>query len=139
MRRFLKYVWSVAAFGAFGAVVALVSTGVDATARQDVSRPQPVLHFVGVTAHAWGTWVNPGVEVEDWVEEARGYCAPELFCEVNVFEGAELATHEYPVPQANRDALKWVFTYRHDDTPRMVVEEAYTPPGERKRQWTFEK
>ena len=54
MRRFLKYVWSVAAFGAFGAVVALVSTGVDATARQDVSRPQPVLHFVGVTAHAWG-------------------------------------------------------------------------------------
>ena len=97
-----------------------------------------VLNFVGVTGHAWGVWARPGVEVEDWVEEARGYCAPELYCEVNVFEGAQLATHEYPVPEANRAALKWVFVYRDDATPKIVIEEAHAAPGQEKRRWVFE-
>jgi len=121
-----------------GALVAAALLCIDAEARQGQTRPRPVLNFVGVTAHAWGMWVEPDVDVEDWVEEARGYCAPEQFCEVNVFEGAELATHESPVPEANRAALKWVFTYRHDETPRIMVEEAHTAPGQETRRWTFE-
>ena len=69
----------------------------------------------------------------------RGYCAGEDVCEVNVFEGTELATHEYPVPDANRAALKWVLLYRHDETPRIVIEEAHAAPGQEKRRWTFDR
>ena len=98
-----------------------------------------VLRFIGVTGHAWGTWVEPGVEIEDWLDDARGYCAGEDVCEVNVFEGTELATHEYPVPDANRAALKWVLLYRHDETPRIVIEEAHAAPGQEKRRWTFDR
>ena len=59
-----------------------------------------------------------GVEVEEWIEEARRYCESEEYCEVNVFEGAEFATHEYPIPDENRKALKWVFVYRQDEIPK---------------------
>jgi len=117
---------------------------VDLSARQDTSRTPPVLNFVGVTAHAWGTWVAPGLSVEDWVDEARNFCNQEdwgaspLYCEVNVFEGVEFATHVYPVPEENRSALKWVFLYRHDETPRIVIEEAHETPGREKRRWTFD-
>jgi hypothetical protein len=138
MSRSGKRVRVVGTVGALGTAVLLCGPGVGAETQQGQPRPRPVLNFVGVTAHAWGMWVEPGVDVEDWVEEARGYCAPEQFCEVNVFEGAELATHESPVPEANRAALKWVFTYRHDETPRIMVEEAHTAPGQETRRWTFE-
>jgi hypothetical protein len=123
---------------ACGAAVVLSRAGLDAEAQPGGSRRPPVLNFVGVTAHAWGVWVRPGVEVEDWVEEARDYCAPEQYCEVNVFEGAQLATHEYPVPEANRAALKWVFVYRDDAMPKIVIEEAHAAPGQEKRRWVFE-
>ncbi len=114
------------------------TNGLVASAEQDRSSGRPVLNFVGVTAHSWGTWVVPGVEVEEWVEEARGFCAPEEYCEVNVFEGIELATHEYPVPEANRRGLKWVFVYRHSETPRIVIEEAHGNRDGEKRRWTFQ-
>ena len=68
-------------------------------------------------------WVGGGVEVEEWTEEVRRYCESEEYCEVNVFEGVEFATHEYPVPDENRKALKWVFVYRQNETPRIVVDE----------------
>ena len=42
---------------------------------------QPVLNFVGVTAHSWGTWVAPGTDLEDWLDEARGYCEGEDVCD----------------------------------------------------------
>ncbi len=112
--------------------------GGDALAQRAQPSPPPVLNFVGVTAHAWGSWVRPGVTVEDWVEEARTLCAPEEYCEVNVFEGGELVTHEYPVPEANLVALKWLFVYQHDETPRIVIEEVHAAPGSEKRRWTFE-
>ena len=114
------------------------SNGLVGHAEQDKSSGRPVLNFVGVTAHSWGTWVVPGVEVEDWVEEARGFCAPEEYCEVNVFEGVELATHEHPVPEVNRRGLKWVFVYRHNEIPKIVVEEAHGNPDGEKRRWTFQ-
>ena len=114
------------------------TNGLVGSAEQDRSSGRPVLNFVGVTAHSWGTWVVPGVEVEEWVEEARGFCAPEEYCEVNVFEGIELATHEYPVPEENRRGLKWVFVYRHSETPRIVIEEANGNRDGEKRRWTFQ-
>ncbi len=122
----------------FGSVVVFACGGLDGMAQQTEPQRRPVLNFVGVTAHAWGAWVRPGGAVEDWVEEARGLCAPEEYCEVNVFEGAELATHEYPVPEANRAALKWVLVYQHDETPRIAVEEAHVAAGREKRRWTFQ-
>ena len=137
-RRVSKSARVVWACGAVGTAVLLVGTGLGVEAQQPAPRARPVLNFVGVTAHAWGTWVGPGVEVEDWVDEARAYCAPEEYCEVNVFEGVEFATHEYPVPEANREALKWVFVYRHTETPRIVVEEAHATPAREKRRWTFQ-
>ena len=124
------------------AIFLLCTASLAVKAQQDNSRrrpPRPVLNFVGVTGHAWGTWVRPGVEVEDWVEEARGFCAPEAFCEVNVFEGAELATHEHPVPEVNRGALKWVFVYRHYEVPRIVIEEAHEDPARERRRWVVDK
>ena len=105
----------------------------------DSSRVSPVLNFVGVTGHAWGMWVQPGVEVEDWVDEARGFCVPEEFCEVNVFEGPELATHEYPVPERNRRALRWVFVYRQNVTPRIVIEAVGDSSARSQRRWTIDR
>ena len=98
-----------------------------------------VFRWVGTTAHAWGAWVTPGAAVEDWVEEAIALCAGEDLCEVNVFEGPELATHEIPVPEANRAGLRWVLRYRRDETPRVVVEEVRAEPGREPRTWTFDK
>ena len=97
-----------------------------------------VLNFVGVTGHVWGAWVEPGTDVETWVTQARGLCGAEEFCEVNVFEGPELATHEYPVPEQNLPGLKWVMQYRHNETPRVVVEEAHAEAGKEKQRWTFD-
>ena len=97
-----------------------------------------VLSWMGTTSHAWGAWVTPGASVEDWVEQAIPRCAGEEFCEVNVFEGPEHATHEFPVPEANRAGLKWVLRYRHNETPRVVVEEVRTEPGREPRTWTFD-
>ena len=122
----------------------LFGHSLDLGARQNTSPTPPLLNFVGVTAHAWGTWVAPGLSVEDGVDEARTLCNQEdwgsspLYCEVIVFEGAERAPHVYPVPESNRSALKWVFLYRHDETPRIIVEEAHEIPGEEKRRWTFD-
>ena len=98
-----------------------------------------VFRWVGTTGHAWGAWVTAGASVEDWVEEAIALCAEEDFCEVNVFEGPEHATHEIPVPEANRAGLKWVVRYRHRETPAVVVEEVQTEPGRELRMWTFDR
>jgi len=98
-----------------------------------------VFRWVGTTAHAWGAWVTPGAAVEDWVEEAIALCAGEDFCEINVFEGPEHATHEIPVPEANRAGLKWVLRYQRDGAPRVVVEEVRTEPGHEPRTWTFDR
>ena len=102
--------------------------------------PEPVVfRWVGTTAHAWGAWVTPGASVEDWVEQAIPLCAGEDICEINVFEGPEHATHEIPVPEANRAGLKWVLRYRRGETPRVVVEEVRTEPGREPRTWTFDR
>ncbi len=102
--------------------------------------PEPVVfRWVGTTAHAWGAWVTPGASVEDWVEQAIPLCAGEDVCEINVFEGPEHATHEIPVPEANRAGLKWVLRYRRGETPRVVVEEMRTEPGREPRTWTFDR
>ena len=86
-----------------------------------------------------GAWVTPGASVEDWVEQAIPLCAGEDVCEINVFEGPEHATHEIPVPQANRVALKWVLRYRRDETPRVVVEEVQAEPDREPRTWAFDR
>ena len=98
-----------------------------------------VFRWVGTTAHAWGAWVTPGASVADWVEQAIALCAGEDVCEINVFEGPEHATHEIPVPAANREGLKWVLRYRRDETPRIVVEEVRTEPSSEPRTWTFDR
>ena len=136
MSGLLKMCGVAGLLSACGTAVFLWGAGPKVEARQD--QPRPVLRWVGVTGHAWGGWVRPGIEVDDWVEDARALCAPEEYCEVNVFEGTELVTHEYPVPEANRRGLKWVFVYRHSETPRIVVEEAHATPGKKKRRWTFQ-
>jgi imidazolonepropionase-like amidohydrolase len=98
-----------------------------------------VFRWVGTTAHAWGAWVTPGAAVEDWVDQAIPLCAGEDICEINVFEGPEQATHEIPVPEANREGLKWVLRYRRDETPRVVVEEVRAEPGRELRRWAFDR
>ena len=98
-----------------------------------------VFRWVGTTAHAWGAWVTPGAAVEDWVEEAIALCAGEDLCEINVFDGPEHATHEIPVPEANRAGLKWVLRYQRGGTPRVVVEEVRSVPGREPRTWTFDR
>ena len=113
-----------------------------ARAAQDrgAANAEPVVfRWVGTTAHAWGAWVTPGASVEDWVEQAIALCAGEDPCEINVFDGPEHATHEIPVPEANRAGLKWVLRYRRDETPRVVVEEVRTEPGREPRTWTFDR
>ncbi len=127
----------------FVLVLGLIATiAGPARATQDRGATDPervVFRWVGTTSHAWGAWVTAGAAVEDWVEEAIALCAEEDFCEVNVFEGPEHATHEIPVPEANREGLKWVLRYRHRETPRVVVEEMQTEPGRELRTWTFDR
>ena len=113
-----------------------------ARAAQDAGAadPEPVVfRWVGTTAHAWGAWVSPGASVEDWVEQAIPLCAGEDVCEINVFEGPEHATHEIPVPEANRAGLRWVLRYRRGETPRVVIEEVRAEPGREPRTWTFDR
>ena len=43
------------------------------------------------------------------------------------------------MPEANRDGLKWILRYRHDETPRVVVEEVRTEPGRELRTWTLDR
>ena len=80
----------------------------------------------------------PGRYMEDWIDEARAYCSDDDICDVRIFEGPGLATHEVPVPEANREGLRWVFRYRSDETPRIVVEEVHGRGGAEPRRWTFE-
>jgi len=102
-------------------------------------REPVVFRWVGTTAHVWGAWVTPGASVEDWLEQALPLCAGDDVCEINVFEGPEHATHEIPVPEANRAGLKWVLRYRRDGAPRVVVEEVRTDPGREPRTWIFDR
>ncbi len=122
-------------------VLSLHATAAAQAVRDRGAEAEPVVfRWVGTTAHAWGAWVTPGAAVEDWVEEAVALCAGEDLCEVNVFEGPEHVTHEIPVPEANRAGLKWVLRYRHDEAPRVVVEEVRAEPGrEEPRTWTFDR
>ena len=113
-----------------------------ASAAQDggAANAEPVVfRWVGTTAHAWGAWVTPGAAVEDWVEEAIALCAGADLCEINVFDGPEHATHEIPVPEANRAGLKWVLRYQRDGAPRVVVEEVRAEEGHEPRTWTFDR
>ena len=120
-----------------------VETGaspVGAAQDRDAAAAEPVVfRWVGTTAHAWGAWVTPGASVADWVEQAIPLCAGEDVCEINVFEGPEHATHEIPVPEANRAGLKWILRYGRDETPRVVVEEVRAEPGREPRTWTFDR
>ena len=121
-------------------VLSLDAAAAGQTARNRGAEAEPVVfRWVGTTAHAWGAWVTPGAAVEDWVEEAVALCAGEDLCEVNVFEGPEHATHEIPVPEANRAGLKWVLRYSRGETPRVVVEEVRAEPGREPRTWTFDR
>ncbi|MCY4027696.1 MAG: hypothetical protein OXH75_15465 [Acidobacteria bacterium] len=122
-----------------GSLLAATAAGVAAAAQDRGADAEPVvLSWVGTTSHAWGAWVPAGATVEDWVEQAIALCTGDEICEVNVFEGPELVTHEIPVPEANRPGLKWVFLYRQDETPSVVVEEAHAEPGREPRTWTFD-
>ena len=123
-------------------ILSLAATAAEpARAAQDrTADAEPVVfRWVGTTAHAWGAWVTPGAAVEDWVEEAIALCAGEDLCEINVFEGPEHATHEIPVPEANRAGLKWVLRYQRGGAPRVVVEEVRAEPGHEPRTWTFDR
>ena len=64
----------------------------------------------------------------------RGAPAGEDFCKINVFDGPELATHVDPVPEENRKALKYVFTYQQGETPPVVVREAQPEEGKEPRE-----
>tara|TARA_A100001037_G_C14824573_1_gene489265 strand:+ start:151 stop:507 length:357 start_codon:yes stop_codon:yes gene_type:complete len=103
-----------------------------------VARAQGVFNLVGIMAQNWGVWVEPGLAVEDWIDEARAYCADDDICDVRIFEGPELATHEVPVPEENRAGLRWIFRYRAGETPPIVVEEAHGQGGAEPRTWTFD-
>ena len=145
MKRVLKFggaVRSVVAAGLGGLLVSVApgpTVAGPAAAQDSGANAEPVvLRWVGTTSHAWGAWVRPGATVEDWVEQAIALCAGDEICEVNVFEGPDLVTHEIPVPEANRPGLKWVLRYRQDETPSVVVEEAHAEPGSEPRTWTFD-
>ncbi len=132
-----------------GGVLLVIAVGVGSPLGAATADPAPagqatgaepvVFRWVGTTAHAWGAWVTPGAAVEDWVEEAIALCAGEDLCEINVFDGPELATHEIPVPEANRAGLRWVLRYRRAESPRVVVEEVLPEPGREPRTWTFDR
>ncbi len=110
---------------------------VGATAQQQGDGPPP-LNPVGLMGLAWGAWVEPDTKMEDWVQMAKFLCRGEEFCKINVFDGPELATHVDPVPEENRKALKYVFTYQQGETPPIVVREAQPEEGTEPREWTFD-
>lgn len=135
-----------------GGVLLVIAVGVGSPLGAATANPAPagqdraaagaepvVFRWVGTTAHVWGAWVTRGAAVEDWVEEAIALCTGEDLCEINVFDGPELATHEIPVPEANRAGLRWVLRYRRDETPPVVVEEMRPEPGREPRTWTFDR
>ena len=124
MRKTMKGVGVVALAGVLSIVLAA-----PALAQQD-GQQQAQFQPVGVTGHSWGAFVTPGAKVEDWLERAKALCDGEDLCQVNVFEGPELVTHENPVPEANRAGLKWVFVYRHDEDPQVKVEEVGAGGGD---------
>ena len=76
--------------------------------------------------------------MEDWVQMGKFLCQGEDFCQINVFDGPELATHVDPVPEENRKALKYVFTYEQGESPLVVVREARPEEGQEPREWTFD-
>ena len=117
------------------AIAILMTAGV--AARQQSDRPPP-LNIIGLTGLSFGAWIKPDTKMEDWVQTARFVCQAEEFCQVNVFDGPELATHLDPVPEENRKALKYVFTYQQGETPPIVVREAQAEEGKEPREWTFD-
>ncbi len=110
---------------------------VAATGQQQGDSPPP-LNPVGLTGLAWGVWIQPDTKMEDWVQMGKFLCRGEEFCKINVFDGPELATHVDPVPEENRKALKYVFTYQQGETPPVVVREARPEDGAEPQEWTFE-
>ncbi len=119
-------------------VVVTIAVLVGAMAIGQTAQAQGVFNLVGIMAQNWGVWVEPGLEMEDWLDEARAYCADDDICDVRIFEGPELATHEVPVPEENRPGLRWIFRYRAAETPPIVVEEAHGQNGAEPRRWTFD-
>ena len=116
------------------AIAFLLSLPAVAPAQQD----GPPLNPVGLTGLAWGAWIRPDTKMEDWVQMGKGVCRGEEFCKINVFEGPELATHIDPVPEENRKALKYVFTYEEGQSPSVTVREVHPEEGKEPREWTFE-
>ncbi len=116
------------------AIAFLLSLPAVAPAQQD----GPPLNPVGLTGLAWGAWIRPDTKMEDWVQMGKGVCRGEEFCKINVFEGPELATHIDPVPEENRKALKYVFTYEEGESPSVTVREVHPEEGKEPREWTFE-
>ena len=106
-------------------------------AQQQGDAPPP-LNIIGLTGLSFGAWVEPDTEMEAWVQMARFVCQAEEFCKINVFDGPELATHVDPVPEENRKALKYVFTYQQGETPPIIVREAQPEEGKEPREWTFD-
>ena len=107
------------------------------TGQQQGDSPPP-LNPVGLTGLAWGAWIQPDTKLEDWVQMGKFLCQGEDFCQINVFDGPELATHVDPVPEENRKALKYVFTYQQGESPLVVVREAQPEEGQEPREWTFD-
>lgn len=116
------------------AIAFLLSLPAVAPAQQD----GPPLNPVGLTGLAWGAWIRPDTKMEDWVQMGKGVCRGEEFCKINVFDGPELATHIDPVPEENRKALKYVFTYEEGESPSVTVREVHPEEGKEPREWTFE-
>lgn len=116
------------------AIAFLLSLPAVAPAQQD----GPPLNPVGLTGLAWGAWIRPDTKMEDWVRMGKGVCRGEEFCKINVFDGPELATHIDPVPEENRKALKYVFTYEEGESPSVTVREVHPEEGKEPREWTFE-
>ena len=119
------------------AIAFLLSVPAVAPAQQRGDAPPP-LNIIGLTGLSFGAWVEPDTQMEAWVQMARFVCQAEEFCKINVFDGPELATHVDPVPEENRKALKYVFTYQQGETPPIVVREAQPEEGEEPREWTFD-
>ena len=115
----------------------------DAGVQESATAPAPasssiVFQPVGVTGHSWGAIVGAEVPVDTWITGARGLCGDEELCVINLFDDPALVTHESPVPAANLPALKWRFTLRHGEKPRIIVEEMRPEPGEEPRRLTFD-